>query len=112
VDEFRGREPVSSQWLDDSLVSIQDIRALFRLGRTAAYELTHRPDFPDPVVISPRCYRWWASEVTAFAKSIRTDCPKPSLPAPRPRHCDTSHAGTPLRIEGKIRTARTWRAQL
>lgn len=57
--------------LSDSLLGIQDIRALFLLGRTAAYELTHRPGFPAPVRISPRCYRWWAKEVTAFAANLR-----------------------------------------
>jgi hypothetical protein len=39
----------------DELISIADIRRLFKLGRTAAYELTHRPEFPDHVEISPHC---------------------------------------------------------
>jgi len=47
----------------DQLINIADIRAIFKLGRTAAYDLTHRPGFPDPVRVSPRCYRWLASEV-------------------------------------------------
>ena len=42
----------------DRLISIGDIRVLFKLGRTAAYELTHRPGFPDPVQVSRRCLRW------------------------------------------------------
>jgi len=33
----------------DTLITIADIRRIFRLGRTAAYELAHRPGFPDPV---------------------------------------------------------------
>jgi hypothetical protein len=40
------------------LISIGDIRALFKLGRTAAYELARRPDFPVPVQVSRRCLRW------------------------------------------------------
>lgn len=52
-----------SQPASDRLIGIADIRELFKLGRTAAYELTHRPEFPDPIEISPHCYRWWASEV-------------------------------------------------
>ena len=39
----------SARWTSDRLISIGDIRKLFKLGRTAAYELTHRPDFPEPV---------------------------------------------------------------
>src|SRR6266567_3838412 len=39
----------------DRLISVGDIRALFKLGRTAAYELTHRPGFPAPVRVSSRC---------------------------------------------------------
>jgi len=37
-----------------SLITIKEIREIFGLGRTAAYELTHRPGFPAPVPIS-RC---------------------------------------------------------
>jgi predicted DNA-binding transcriptional regulator AlpA len=54
----------------DALMTISDIRQLFKLGRTAAYELTRRAGFPAPVYVSSRCYRWWASEVTAFAGTI------------------------------------------
>src|ERR1700735_510138 len=49
-----------ARWTSDTLISIGDISELFKLGRTAAYELTQRPDFPEPVPISPRCHRWWA----------------------------------------------------
>src|SRR5271165_6206062 len=60
-----------ARWTTDRLISIGDIRNLFKLGRTAAYELTHRPEFPEPVPVSPRCYRWWASEVDAYAAALR-----------------------------------------
>src|SRR3989442_1065595 len=54
---------VQADSMPDRLISIRDVCELFGLGRTAAYELTHRPSFPEPIVISARCYRWWASEV-------------------------------------------------
>ena len=89
----------------DELISIADIRGLFKLGRTAAYELTHRPGFPDHVEISPRCYRWWASEVYEFAATLRRErgegstrrAKKSRLPDP---------AIPPRRITGKVRAAR------
>ncbi|MGH3125494.1 MAG: helix-turn-helix transcriptional regulator, partial [Streptosporangiaceae bacterium] len=88
---------------------IGDIREFFKLGRTAAYELTHRPEFPEPVLVSPRCYRWWASEVEAFAIS---------LPRERTQGCSarvtktqTPHPATPPRaITGRVRTARPRKA--
>jgi len=94
------------QWVHDRLIGIAEIRRIFKLGRTAAYELTHRPGFPDPVLISPRCYRWWASEVAAFAAALRRE----------PVQVDTQPARKPLppdpavpqpRITGKVRAART-----
>lgn len=104
-------EPAANvQWMADRLISIRDIRTLFELGRTAAYELTHRPGFPEPVVISPRCYRWWASEVTAFATGIRNGQAKPQRSASRVREQAARPSTPPLRINGTIRVARTRRA--
>lgn len=60
---------------DDTLIAMGDIRARFKLGRTAAYGLVRRPDFPARVVISARCHRWWASEVDAFAAQLRESPP-------------------------------------
>jgi predicted DNA-binding transcriptional regulator AlpA len=92
-------------WTGDSLMTIGDIREFFKLGRTAAYELTHRPEFPDPVPVSPRCYRWWASEVCAFATALRRErgngC-RPRTARARPPHPAT----TPRRITGQLRPAR------
>jgi len=101
-----------ARWTSDRLISIGDIRTLFKLGRTAAYELTHRPDFPDPVPVSPRCYRWWASEVEAFADGLRRKRPGQSAGdgviqrATQPR---VSHPATPRRITGNVRAARARR---
>jgi predicted DNA-binding transcriptional regulator AlpA len=102
-----------ARWTSDTLISIGDIRQLFKLGRTAAYELTHRPDFPEPVPISPRCYRWWASEVDAFADSLRRkhlDQPAGGSGTQRPAKPQTPRPATPpRRITGKVRAARTRR---
>jgi len=101
----------NARWTTDTLISMGDIRSLFKLGRTAAYELTHRPDFPEPVPISSRCYRWWASEVDAYAATLRRKRSEQSVRAggtqraPKPQ---ASHLATPpRRITGKVRAART-----
>jgi predicted DNA-binding transcriptional regulator AlpA len=100
--------------LPDQLISVADIRVLFGLGRTAAYELTYRPGFPEPVVISSRCHRWWASEVMAFANAIRRESPGPR------RHGNANHpirgqianpGTTRYRITGRVRVARPRRTR-
>jgi predicted DNA-binding transcriptional regulator AlpA len=104
------KSAISTSPLTDSLVSIRDIRALFALGRTSAYDLTHRPDFPAPVRISPRCYRWWASDVNAFAASLRYECATPPRSGSTRQAAQqlTPHPATPpRRIVGKVRVART-----
>src|SRR3989442_600585 len=100
--ETAGPSPSAS----DKLISIDYIRNLFKLGRTAAYELTHRPGFRDPVETSRHCYRWWASEVDVSAARLRREraqvrtlrAKTPHLPDP---------ATPPRRITGKVRAART-----
>jgi predicted DNA-binding transcriptional regulator AlpA len=94
----------------DQLISINDIRALFKLGRTAAYELTHRSDFPAPVQVSRGCLRWWASEIAAFAATLQ-------LEGARRRGRQTTapqvseRAEAPRRITGTVRAARGRRQQ-
>src|ERR1700733_12210688 len=97
-----------NRWTTDRLISIGDIRDLFKLGRTAAYELTHRLEFPAPVPVSSRCYRWWASEVDAYAAALRLKRSQQSSGATRPAtQPNASHRATPpRRITGKVRTAR------
>jgi predicted DNA-binding transcriptional regulator AlpA len=92
-------------WAHDRLIGIGDIREFFKLGRTAAYELTHRPEFPEPVLVSPRCYRWWASEVDSFAASLRRERSRScGQRAPRPR---VTHSTMPTgHITGRVRPAR------
>lgn len=89
----------------DTLIDIGEICRMFKLGRTAAYGLTHRREFPDPVVLSPRCYRWWASEVAAFAADLQQH----PVRRARTTWSDRRRApGTevPLRIAGTVRAAR------
>jgi len=92
---------------DHRLIDIWEIRAMFGLGRTAAYELTHRPDFPAPVVISARCYRWWSAEVAAFAAGLRE---QQGPPTRRRTHqaATSSDPGVP-RLIGKVRMAQRGR---
>jgi predicted DNA-binding transcriptional regulator AlpA len=87
-----------------ALISIREIRALFGLGRTAAYELTHRPDFPTPLRLSPRCYRWWPAEVAAFAADLRHQA-QPANHG-RPARQAAAQEIPELRITGKMRTVR------
>jgi predicted DNA-binding transcriptional regulator AlpA len=87
------------------LMSISDIRTLFKLGRTAAYELTRRPGFPAPVQVSRRCLRWWASEVDAYADTLQREGARS-----RARQAAGRQAGSPAvqprRITGTVRAAR------
>lgn len=85
-DPQPAHEPMAADLADsvmDRLISIREVALWFGLGRTAAYELTHRDDFPVPVVISPRCYRWPAGEVAAFAAGLRRQQPAADAPAER-----------------------------
>lgn len=54
-----------------SLMSRREIGEFFRLGKSAAYDLTMRAGFPPPVVVSSRCLRWPQRDVTEFAESLR-----------------------------------------
>ncbi len=102
-----------TRWVTDTLISIRGIRELFGLGRTAAYELTHRPGFPEPIKLSARCYRWWASEVIAFAADVRprTAPSNRSRNAGREAHRPASPDDpAPLRITGTVRIARSRKA--
>ena len=96
-------EPADTSSLQaGTLISIREIRALFGLGRTATYELTHRPGFPTPVRISPRCYRWWAAEVAAFTADLR----RQARPGNRQRPAAPAQSLPALHITGNVRMAR------
>jgi predicted DNA-binding transcriptional regulator AlpA len=89
----------------DRLISIGDIRALFKLGRTAAYELTHRPGFPAPVQVSSRCLRWWASEVDTYACALQHEGAQRRARRTTTRLADEP-AAVPRRLTGTVRAAR------
>lgn len=104
-------EPVRRAGHDtDRLVSISDIRMLFKLGRTAAYELTRRPGFPAPVAVSRRCLRWWASEVDAYTDTLQREGAQRRTRRTAARRAD-SPAAQPRRITGTVRAARSRREQ-
>ena len=90
----------------DRLISIDDIRALFRLGRTAAYELTHRAEFPAPVQVSRRCLRWRASEVDAYADALQREAAERRTRRAAARPAGEPTASAAGRITGTIRAAR------
>jgi predicted DNA-binding transcriptional regulator AlpA len=98
--------PATGSLQVDSLISIREIRALFGLGRTAAYELTHRPGFPAPVRVSPRCYRWWQHEVAAFTADLRRQAQPGSRQRPARQAAPAQDMPT-LHITGKVRLARS-----
>ena len=94
----------------DRLIGIREIRQLFGLGRTAAYDLTHRPGFPAPVPVSRNAYRWWASEVAAFTAALRVESQHSSATRRRRTQQRTSPQEVAhLRITGKVRAARNRR---
>ena len=100
-----GATPTALHGHDDYLIGIREIRVLFGLGRTAAYELVHRPGFPAVVPVSSHSHRWWESEVRAFATTLQAEGQQAvrlaragrAMPGP-----DTA----PLRIAGRMRYAR------
>jgi len=50
--------------------------ATFRSGggcSYGAYARTREPDFPDPLVVSGSCYRWYSHEVLAYIDSRRSE---------------------------------------
>jgi predicted DNA-binding transcriptional regulator AlpA len=89
----------------DHLIGIREIRALFGLGRTAAYELVHRPGFPTVVPVSTRSHRWWQSEVRAFATALQVEGPQPVRRA-RAAQATPGPGTDSLRIAGKLRYTR------
>src|SRR5437763_3274385 len=102
--------PVRDRLPADRLIGIGEIRQLFRLGRTAAYDLTHRPGFPAPVPVSRNAYRWWASEVAAFTVALRVESQHSSGSRRRQTQRRTSPQEVAhLRITGKVRAARNRR---
>ena len=100
-----GATPTAQRGHDDHLIGIREIRALFDLGRTAAYELVHRPGFPTVVPVSSHSHRWWESEVRAFAATLHAEG-QPPVRSARSAQAKPGPDTAPLRIAGKMRYAR------
>ena len=75
------------------LLDIHDLQKLFKLGRTATWQLTRSPDFPAPSVLSSTCYRWWPQDVKAFLRSRKRPTPA-TAPKPRPSADGAQVVGT------------------
>jgi len=90
----------------DRLMSVSDIRMLFKLGRTAAYQLTRRPGFPAPVQLSRRCLRWWASEIDAYAETLQREGAQRRTRRTTTQQ-ENSPGAQPRRITGTVRAARS-----
>ena len=100
-----GATPTAQHGHDDHLIGIRGIRALFDLGRTAAYELVHRPGFPAVIPVSSHSHRWWESEVRAFAATLHAEG-QPPVRCARSAEARPGPDAAPLRIAGKMRYAR------
>ncbi len=83
-----------------NLITMKQIRAKFKIGRTAGYELVRRPDFPARIAVSPRCHRWLESEVDAFGEALR-DHPTPRGATASRRAQPLGTAAAPRRLTGK-----------
>jgi len=106
VEAERTTDPVRQEGHGtDRLISISDIRTLFKLGRTAAYELTHRAGFPAPVQVSRRCLRWRASEVDAYISTLQHQAAQRRVRRTTPRQT-ASFAAQSRRITGQVRAVR------
>jgi predicted DNA-binding transcriptional regulator AlpA len=86
-----------------TLLTIHDIASLLRLHRTAAYARTREPDFPDPLVISGSCYRWYTHEVLAYLDTRRA--PK-TVPRPRRGQEDRSLPSVVAHAVPRVRVSR------
>jgi predicted DNA-binding transcriptional regulator AlpA len=104
-------EPASRTGHDtDRLMSVSDIRMLFKLGRTAAYQLTLRPGFPAPIQVSRCCLRWWASEVDAYADTLQREGAQRRTRGTTTRPA-SSLGAQPRKITGTVRAARSQRKE-
>ena len=62
-------------------MSIDQIAALFGIGRRQSYELRKRPDFPKPVRLSERTVRYRASDVHRFVEQLAAEAVPAAEPA-------------------------------
>lgn len=55
----------------DTLLTMEEVMAVVKLGKTATREALKAPGAPAPVVFNARCHRWWASEVYAWLRQLQ-----------------------------------------
>jgi predicted DNA-binding transcriptional regulator AlpA len=101
---WREGQDSPSGWSPDGagLMSRREIGEFFRLGKSAAYDLTRRADFPPPVVVSTRCLRWPQRDVTQFAERLRGNPPR-RRGHPRAAHHPAGAPAGQRRITGRVR---------
>jgi predicted DNA-binding transcriptional regulator AlpA len=68
----------------DTLLTIEEVMAVVKLGKTACREALRRPGAPAPVVFNARCHRWWASEVYAWLRRLQLPQTAPAMAASEP----------------------------
>lgn len=106
LSTWQEREVRLSGWSPKAagLMSRREIGEFFRLGKSAAYDLTRRADFPPPVVVSSRCLRWPQRDVTEFAEGLRGSAARHRGHPRAARHSVSAPAGQ-RRITGRVRAA-------
>ena len=77
----------------DSLLTMEEVMAVVKLGKTACREALKAPGAPAPVVFNVRCHRWWASEVFAWLRQLQA----PASPAATSRVTSVVASATPVR---------------
>src|SRR3954465_1873277 len=67
-----GAKPEREDTAGATFWDIDDIQFHCRVGRTTAWKLVKRPDFPDPVVVGPHGLVWPRAEGVAFMDTRRS----------------------------------------
>lgn len=77
-------DPVGGADVHDAcLLTPADLQRRWQVGRTKAWEVTRRADFPVPVVLGGSCVRWRLGDVAAWEAS-HTGPPPERAPRRRP----------------------------
>jgi predicted DNA-binding transcriptional regulator AlpA len=66
----RRSDPARSKGMT-KLMTVEDLRELFQLGRTSVYALTNSANFPAPYALDGRIKRWPIEDVTLWLETQR-----------------------------------------
>jgi predicted DNA-binding transcriptional regulator AlpA len=77
------------------LLTIDDLRRLFRCGRTTAYARVHESGFPAPLVLSGSAHRWWQHEVLAWLEGHRVQRSTGNASGPQDRDATRARKSAP-----------------